>query len=320
MSTYVREGSFQGIPTVEAGNDVLDLIIVPEWGSNLISIKTKNPQVDILRTPTDIAEYERAPVQFGVPILFPPNRISDGTFTFENRNYVFDLTEPEKQNHIHGFVYSKPWKIKSMDATEDQVRIVTSIHSEDHPDILRQFPHFFSIEMVFILKGGMIYKDAIITNHSDQTFPWGIGYHTTFQFPEETSRFSLQSTNQWVLNDRLLPTGEWMETPYKGLQEGISLKEIELDDAFLTDQSASTNQTVITRSDQPLRVSYRADSQFKHWVVYNADAKQGYVCPEPYTWITNAPNLELSDEITGIQVLKPGESTTAKTEIEITNV
>ncbi|WP_367760342.1 hypothetical protein [Ammoniphilus sp. 3BR4] len=67
--------------------------------------------------------------------------------------------------------------------------------------------------------------------------------------------------------------------------------------------------------DKP--IVYLADPNFKHWVVYNADGKQGFVCPEPYTWVTNAPKLNLSPSLTGVQMLKPGEEMTVRTEISM---
>ncbi|MCM2674405.1 aldose 1-epimerase [Alkalicoccobacillus plakortidis] len=318
MTAYVKESDYLGVKAIQAGTAELDIIIVPEWGSNLISITTKNPQVEILRKPETIEEYEQAPVQFGVPILFPPNRISDGQFEFQEQTYTFDITEPDKHNHIHGFVFSKPWKLTHMEANGNQAKIVTTIHSADHPDILRQFPHPFRIEMIYLLEGTILKKQAVITNLSEKEFPWGLGYHTTFTFPEKTSRFSLAADEQWELNERLLPTENIIKTEYTEIKTGINLEKVELDDAFLAkEHRLEANQAVLDLENGRIQVRYKADESFKHWVVYNADGKQGYVCPEPYTWITNAPKLSLPKEITGMQTLAAQKSITVKTEIEV---
>lgn len=117
-----------------------------------------------------------------------------------------------------------------------------------------------------------------------------------------------------------LPTGELVDIPYlEELREGKSLVEHALDDAFQTAESGA-NEAVLTDLNSGIRVVYSADEHFKHWVVYNHDARQGYLCPEPYTWITNAPNLQLPQELTGFRVLQPGEQVTTTTRIRMEEV
>lgn len=51
-----------------------------------------------------------------------------------------------------------------------------------------------------------------------EPFPWGFGYHTTFRYPVDpgglldTCTFSLPVEKQWILDERLLPTGELKRT------------------------------------------------------------------------------------------------------------
>ncbi|MFK3936356.1 aldose 1-epimerase [Alkalihalobacillus sp. NPDC078783] len=323
MTASIIETTYLGVQAMTLQTSQLELTVVPEWGSNAISMKWKkdNDLVELLRGPSSIHEYEQAPVQFGVPILFPPNRISDGEFTFNGQTYSFDLSEPDKNNHIHGFVYQKPWKVTHTEVKEDYAKLVTSIESKDHPDIVAQFPHSFRIEMVYLLEGASLKKHAVITNLSDKEFPWGIGYHTTFLFPEETSHFSLAAEKQWELNERLLPTEKLIQTGHTTIKEGMSLHHVELDDAFLAKETAlESNQAVMTLEHEQIRIRYKADESFKHWVVYNADGTKGFVCPEPYTWITNAPKLSLDKELTGVQTLASNQTIVVKTEIDVSSL
>lgn len=323
LTATIKETTYLNRKAIKMETSKMEVTIVPEWGSNAISMKWKkeNGLVELLRGPNTIEEYEQAPVQFGVPILFPPNRISDGEFTFNGQTYSFDLSEPDKNNHIHGFVYQKPWEVTQTEVEGDWAKIVTSIESKDHPDITAQFPHLFRIDMVYVLEGSIFKKHAVITNLGDQEFPWGIGYHTTFLFPEETSQFSLAAEEQWELNERLLPTEKLVPTPYTKIKEGMSLKQVELDDAFLAQEDElETNQAVITLEDEQIQIRYKADEFFKHWVVYNADGTKGYVCPEPYTWITNAPKLSLDKKLTGVQTLDANQTVVVKTEIDVSSL
>ena len=49
---------------------------------------------EILRTPgaDEIEVFKGRPQVFGLPILFPPNRIADGRYTFEGRSYQYPIT------------------------------------------------------------------------------------------------------------------------------------------------------------------------------------------------------------------------------------
>lgn len=322
MSSYIERIHYFGEPAIKAGNEHLEIVLVPGWGSNLISLVHKESNRDILRSPKTSEEFWANPILFGDPILFPPNRIGDGTFTFHDCTYHLDINEKDNNNHIHGLLHHEKWELVRAEAVENEVILETKITSSQSPSICRQFPHHFSVQMSYRLKDSKLYKNATIINHGQEPFPWGLGYHTSFLFSEATSSFALTADKRWKLNERLLPTGELEDIEYRDqLKQGMSLKGFRLDDVFLSAVSTGgKNEVSITYRDNKrengLRIVYRADENFKNWVVYNADGKQGFVCPEPYTWVTNAPNLNLPASLTGLQVLSPGEQVTLKAELE----
>jgi len=229
MSSSLQNICYFDEEAIKAENDHLEIILVPGWGSNLISIMHKETQREVLRSPRSSEEFWANPVLFGVPILFPPNRISDGTFTFRGRVYRFNINEKDKNNHIHGFLNTKKWQLVRTEATENELIIETKIESDllSYPSIYQQFPHHFSIQMSYRLKKTVICKDATIINHGKDPFPWGLGYHTTFLFPEENSSFAVTAEKRWKLDERFLPTGELEDLENKAaLNQGISIKEV----------------------------------------------------------------------------------------------
>jgi aldose 1-epimerase len=227
------------------------------------------------------------------------------------------LSEPARNNHIHGFLYDKKWELCGAKYEGGKVVVETLFDSDKEPDVKRQFPHSFTVKMTFELEGASLTQTATVTNKGESPFPWGIGYHTTFNFPFVPGdaladcRFSLTAAKQWELNKRLLPTGQLLDIPDSAALngEGIDLTGRPLDDAFLSSIAAGEegNEAVLTDRTSGIAVTYRGDANFKHWVIYNGDSRQGFLCPEPYTWITNAPNLELDPKITGVLELNPGE-------------
>jgi aldose 1-epimerase len=315
MAAYTREINYLGEPAIQAGNDQLELILVPGWGSNLISLMHKTSDTQLLREPQSAEQFWDHPAVYGTPILFPPNRIENGTFTFNDHVYHFDINEKGRNNHIHGFLYKERWELIKASAEGDQVIFETEIDSSKYPNIYNQFPHHFIVRMTYILQDSTLQKQATIINKSERPMPWGFGYHTAFCFEEGLDTFSVTVGKQWELNGNFVPTGKLEHHELcDQLNQGINLKGWHLDDAFL---SEGENEAVIYRKKNDLKLVYQSDENFKHWVVYNADGKQGFVCPEPYTWITNAPNLDLPASLTGLQVLPSNKEVTIKSRVSI---
>lgn len=318
-----RQIDFLGNEAFLIVNEHLELIVVPALGSRVVSLRSKLAQTDILRVPPSIEAYEKNPMLYGIPILFPPNRIEDGVFTFGDQTYRFVINEPQHHNHLHGMVQGEAWKLTGIQVKDDQICLETEFDSRDKPNVLEQFTHPFRIVMRFILDGGSFVQEAEVYNESDTTFPWGIGYHTTFRFPfgEHSDLgdclFSAPVGKCWELNDRVLPTGSLLEDPRSSvLQQGMSLEGILLDDVFIAAE-ASENMAVLTDQGAGLRVTYKADEQFRQWVLHTGEENSGYLCPEPYTCVTNAFNLPLDRKLSGLQVLEPGQCTTVRCAINV---
>lgn len=318
IQPFAEEITFFEQPAIKVGNEYLECILVPSWGSNLISIIEKKTNTELLRVPASQAEFWENPVLYGTPILFPPNRIDKGAFTFRDRVYQFDINEVDKQNHIHGFVHTRKWEISKIEVKDQNITIITEFDSSKHEDVQRQFPHHFILQMTYILHDNVIEKSVEITNKSAETMPMGLGFHTSFLFPEATSRFALSVEKQWRLNERFLPSGELEEIPYQEkLNQGMSLMGMELDDAFLSSTNSEGMNMARLMYCNGIEIEYKVDQNFKHWVVFNKDGKSGFLCPEPYTWITNAPNLPVPASLSGIQELESGVTRKLKTSLTI---
>lgn len=321
---WVMETTFLGERAICAGNDELAFTVVPAWGSNLISIVHKPTGRELLRTPATAEQFRQSPVLYGTPVLFPPNRIADGSFTYRGREYRFHVNEPERRNHLHGFVYDRPWEVVRADIEAGRPVVETQFAAErasDWHEIAGQFPHHFIITMRYELDGNGLHKSATVHNDGGEPLPLGIGFHTCFRFPK-TARLALTVAKRWVLDERMLPTGAVEETSLVAeLRRGMNLAGVPLDDAFLADTDTAgddgPNEAKLLLPEEGMEILYRVDASFKHWVVYNRDGESGFICPEPYTWVTNAPNLPLPPELTGFQELLPGESKTFSTSIAV---
>ena len=62
-------------------------------GANCISLKNSKYNASVLREP-DYSKPLDNPYLYGMPILYPVNRISGGSFMFDCRRYTFPINEP----------------------------------------------------------------------------------------------------------------------------------------------------------------------------------------------------------------------------------
>ncbi len=297
--------------------------LVPGFGSNLIALQSNSQGISILRTPENLDALKVKPVGWGFPVLMPPNRINHGRFTFGGREYVFEINEAGKY-HIHGLVHSLPWRVVAT-STAESASVTTAIRSDDHPSIKRSYPHSFEVRMTFSLREARM--DFIVEAESfgNEPMPFGIGFHPYFNVPLSPKSSKSQCTVQvpankaWELEE-LIPTGRRL--PVSGerdLRQPKPLGTIMLDDVY-TDLNFSEGASVAEFKDNgaAITVQYGSTSEFKHWVVWTGKTLQDpFVCLEPYTWVTNAPNLSLPAEETGLIVLDGGETFTGRMWLEI---
>lgn len=174
----VESCTFLDMPALRAENDRLSMTVVPGWGSRVISLRWKPSDTELLRTPPSMTEYEQTPFLYGMPVLFPPNRIENGSFTFEGRPYQFRINEPQHRNHSHGLVHDEAWEVGRCWTKGNRAVIETVFSSRGRHAVMSQFPHEFSILLRMSIDGASFRQTAEIRNKSKHSFPWGLGYHS----------------------------------------------------------------------------------------------------------------------------------------------
>jgi aldose 1-epimerase len=320
---------WQGIDAVMLETNVYEAIIIPSVGANLVKLYNKEKQVNILRTPSpdEMETFMARPQIFGVPLLFPPNRIEDGKYTFDGINYEFPITIPAQNNYHHGIIKSQPFSITRTRFSSDAVELEASFFSNRINDsIFENFPHEFVCKIRFILTDNELTHIVSFSNLGKENMPLGVGFHTPIMLPfnekSEKSDYKLRLSvgKRWELNDRSLPTGNLLDLTDEESQlrtEGMTVTgkpiEIALTNESLIENGKTYNGAILTDTKNNISVYYEVDNQFKHWTLWNNGGEVNWVCPEPQTWAINAPNLKLPRQITGLQSVGAGKSWTGTT-------
>ncbi len=302
----------------------LSLTILPEIGSQILSLYSNKRQVEFIKGPGKIGDKTTG---YGFPILMPPNRIKGGKFTYGDRDYNFEINENGRNNHIHGLVHNKPWTVKDIGADKSKgAWIQTVINSCNHQDILEQFPHKFELFMTYILNGECLEIEVSCVNNDEVSMPFGIGFHPYFNAPlsksstKEACKVSVPANKIWEL-DECIPTGTLisLDDNKKDLRKPSIFNTFLIDDIY-TDLNYKDNDSTCTYFDYEgkIGIEFTADKQFKHWVIFTGKSTNDkFICLEPYTWVTNAPNMNLDQSLTGFRSLEPGEIFQGKMKIAI---
>ena len=181
-----------------------------DLGGNCYRLYHEKTGAELLRYPSSEKELFSEIYLFGNPILFPPNRISGASFTFEGREYLFPKNEPATGCHIHGALYKTPFEIEEL--TEGSVVFVYTAKAGEYIG----FPHSFTVRRSYKLDEGGLTECVEIKNESDKNMPFMLAFHTTFNVPfmpdssGENCYFKAPVGKEHIRNEKYIPTLEYV--------------------------------------------------------------------------------------------------------------
>ena len=320
-SKMLRSIAWHGMRAVEFSKGDYAALLVPDMGANLVRLADTRRGIEILRAPAgdEVEEFRRRPHVFGLPILFPPNRIADGQYTFDGRTYRFPITDAKGGHYHHGILKSQPFAVSKAWETADEVLVECRYYSNAGNDaIFRDFPHEFKCKIVYRLTARGLEQEVMFANRSKEPMPVGVGFHTPMRIP-----FAGGAAGDYVmraavgerveLSERNIPTGRKLPLSEKfarlrgaGLQvtdcdpieAAFTVREIEVDGKPFRGALVENLRTGV-------RTCYEVDGQTTCWTIWNNGGKVPYCCPEPQSWTTNAPNMP-DPEAEGFRSIAPG--------------
>ncbi|CAG7639086.1 Aldose 1-epimerase [Paenibacillus solanacearum] len=312
----IKQIDWQGTPAYTLENDRLRVSICPAAGNNAYSIHDKILNREMLRVPAGPQELAEQPIQFGTPVLMPPNRISEGTFRYDGRDYRFDVNHPTG-NHIHGMVRSQPWTVTASGERDGKLFLTSILRLAEDANVQRQYPHALELELTYELEGGTLRHLLKATNRGETKAPFGYGLHTWFLLDGQPEQWKLQlpAVGSWELDDKCIPTGNI--TPLSGrlerLLKGDCLEGHNLDTVF----QIGDYPCLAVLSNERVEIRYSGSDVFKQWVIFTKGEAHDFICLEPYTWVTNAPNLDLPEEVTGLRGIEPGAALELEVKLDV---
>jgi len=281
--------------------------VITEVGASLRTYT--HADVDLL---DGYGEDEMSTVARGAPLLPWPNRLQDGRYNFGGVTYQTALTEPAKQNAIHGLTRWRNWSAAEHDA--DRVVMTLLLHPQEG------YPFTLSLGIEYRLSEHGLSVGTTATNAGPQPLPYGAGHHPYLTVGTDRidgAVLRVPALLRLEVDDRQIPTGRLIPvkgTPFDFL-EPRPIGATQLDTAF---------SSLLPGADSLTRVEMRApesgrgltlwmDAAYRFLMVFTgdtiaqADRRRRGLGIEP---MTCAPNAFRTGD--GLLVLEPGQSVTTK--------
>jgi aldose 1-epimerase len=292
--------------------------IAPALGFNCFSFApvVDGQPVEVLWHDPQFRDGNTRPSRSGIPILFPfAGRIRGGKYRYRGRDYQLEAND-NQGNAIHGFVYTRPWRVVSQSENGITGEFQASV---DDPAILQFWPADFRIRAAYTVEGTRLLANYEFTNTGDGLLPWWFGTHPYFRLslgagrPEEAMIY-FSVGRQWELK-HLIPTGNLIDVPQAAeYANGARVGGREFDNVFDLGNAAKPWSGSVTDVTAKRTTVTRFGKPFRECVVFIPPHREA-ICLEPYTAVPNA--FELSDRgiDAGLAELQPGQSTAVTVEI-----
>lgn len=290
-SVVLRGGGYQA---------VIDL----DRGANCVSLRNEQYRARILREPK-AGQAPDHPFLYGMPVLFPVNRISGGRFLFEDREYIFPVNEPDAGCHLHGQLHGMPFA-----AAQKGPDFVNCVFEGQYMD----FPHRFRMEIRYELSQEGMRQTTRILNLSGENMPVFLGFHTTFfvRFLEDAKVENIRvfaHVGQEIQRNmaNYLPTGQILPPDgiTRDLQNGAYAPAGKALSRHYRAEGSGVMGLVDTESG--IRLMYENDTAFPWRLIYTADG-DAYICMEPMSCVVNCPNGPFGRAESGFTVIPPGQT------------
>jgi aldose 1-epimerase len=293
--------------------------IWPAQGFNCFRWTTQARTVDVLYADPKFLEGS-SPTRTGIPILFPfPNRIRDGRFTWDGKEYQLPLNDPAKKNAIHGFACRRPWRVVHQGADASSAWVTGEFQgSRDAADCLNLWPADYRIRVTYRVGAARLAVEAVADNPDKKPLPCGLGYHPYFCVEEKNCSVQVPAKQYWELEETLPSGNRPNVSGMRDLNQPRPFQELTLDDV-LTSLSGTVQNGMrlcgsIRRVQSELGVFTSAG--YREVVVFTPPHRQAF-CIEPYTCTTDAINLNQRGIDAGLMVLNPGQTWTGVVELRL---
>ncbi len=234
------------------------------------------------------------------------NRVRNGNYSFQGRNYQLPISEPALGNAIHGFLARKPFEIIEKKVIDNQAKLVLQhSYTGDYPG----FPFPFDFQLTYELHtNGHFFIRFGIKNTGEHLMPFAIGWHPYFTFPDtdlSDLEISFSPQSKFLSDSQMIPLSE---EPV-AYTEPVDLAKESLDNVFRLREAEYHTTTLTNKRTHASLCMKQKTADFPFLVVY-APENEACIAIEPMTANTDAFNT-----LDGLKSLGPEDRFSSTVEI-----
>jgi len=212
------------------------LLVVPQYGANLydLVLQKNGKSYSVIKGFWD-AECMEIHHGHYTAHLFPfAGRIPDGSFIYNDKEHVFEITDDLYNCALHGFLYNQPMELVEQIASDDIGKLTFAMSTKNVHD---GYPYDVVIKITYTLDESGFTCKTQFQNNGEDTSPFSYGVHPYYRIGSKIDdlEIKIQSSKETILNDRLVPSGTTKEN--SDFLEFKSIKEIDFDNGFVLPQS-----------------------------------------------------------------------------------
>lgn len=295
-----------GLKTYTLGNALKkwEVDIIPALGArvNCFEIDLSHKRHSIIKgfdTQTDITSNSVAGY-YGAHLFPFPNRIEDGRYEFEGKNYQLPINEGSRNHAIHGFLHDQSFNCVKEVITSNEASIVLQYEATEG---FEGYPFHFVFELKYTLNQTGLHIQARVENSDAISFPVSYGWHPYIDLdaPVNELVITVPSRHYLEIDERFLLTGS--SIPLDKPLDQYTLNEDTFDHCFVLDSHNTQHKTRLVNPINDLSVTLHQESGsagLNYLHLFTPD-RRDCIAMEPVSCIPNAFNTHLTD-----LMLQPG--------------
>lgn len=236
--------------------------------------------------------------------LFPfPNRINNGKYSFNEKEYQLFINFPHEDNAIHGLIFNSAFEITDKKESDSGAILVLNYSPKEE----RQgypFKYKLSIEYSFGFQNGLKISTTV-ENIDKIKIPIGHGWHPYFKLKSAVDEllFEFPSKTSYEVNEKMIPTGS--SKNYTNYNKLTKISSDSFDTCFALDKNNKIARINLIDSKLNGGISVwqeTGENKYNYLQIYTPEHRKT-IAIEPMTCIADAFNNKQ-----GLITLKPGET------------
>lgn len=241
---------------------------------------------------------------YGQPLIPWPNRLAGGRYEFAGEAYQVPLTEPSKNNALHGFTRWMTWDVVECDAASARLALLLPPR-QGYPFALRS-------EIEYRVSQSAVNVVVTAVNAGRKPLPYANGFHpyVSVGAPKiDDCVLKIPAATWYPTDEWQIPVGrEPVEDTQYDFRRPMRIGSVRLDTAFtdLERDADGMARVELASGDGSRRVAVRLDQAYRYVMAFTGDTladerrRRRSLGVEP---MTAAPNAFQSKD--GLGVLEP---------------